>query len=49
MLVGWIKERTEWIAPVLVYRGEDELLSMAQGALRVLTGEEIAKEFHVAG
>ena len=48
MLVGWIKERTEWIAPVLVYPGEDELLSMAQGALRVLTGKEAAKEFSIA-
>ncbi len=45
MLVGWIKERTGWIAPVLVYPGEDEMLSMAQGALRVLRGEEKAKTF----
>ncbi len=48
MLVGWIKERTEWIAPVFVYPGEDELLSMAQGALRVLRGEESAREFRVS-
>ncbi len=47
MLVKWIKERTAWIAPVLVYPGEDEMLSMAQGALRVLRGEEKAKDFSV--
>lgn len=45
MLVGWIRERTEWIAPVLVYPGEDEMLAMAQGALRVLNGEEDAKTY----
>ncbi len=42
MLVGWIVERVEWIAPVMVYPGEDEMLAMAQGALRVLRGEEEA-------
>jgi butyrate kinase len=35
----------QFIAPVLVYPGEDEMLAMAQGALRVLRGEEIAKEY----
>ena len=45
MLVGWIRERVEWIAPVLVYPGQDEMLAMAQGALRVLRGEEEAKEY----
>lgn len=45
MLVGWIKERVDFIAPVLVYPGEDEMLALAQGALRVLRGEEEAREF----
>lgn len=45
MLVDWIKERVEWIAPVVVYPGEDEMLAMAQGALRVLRGEEEAREY----
>jgi butyrate kinase len=45
LLVGWIKERTAWIAPILVYPGEDELLALAQGALRVLQGKERAKEY----
>jgi len=35
-----LKERAGWIAPVTVYAGEDELLALAQGALRVLNGEE---------
>ncbi len=38
-----IKSRVEFIAPVTVYSGEDELLALAQGALRVLNGEEEAK------
>jgi len=45
MLTGWIKERVGWIAPVLIYPGEDEMLAMAQGALRVLRGEEVAREY----
>ena len=40
-----IKERTGWIAPITVYPGEDELLALAQGALRVLNGEEKAMEY----
>lgn len=40
MLLNWIRERVAWIAPIMVYPGEDEMLSMAQGALRVLRGEE---------
>lgn len=33
----------EWIAPVTVYPGEDELQALAEGVLRVLRGEEEAK------
>lgn len=40
MLLSWIRERVAWIAPIMVYPGEDEMLSMAQGVLRVLRGEE---------
>jgi butyrate kinase len=43
MLLGWIRERVARIAPVLVYPGEDEMLALAQGALRVLRGEEKAQ------
>ena len=34
-----------WIAPITVYPGEDELLALTQGALRVLSGEEEAKVY----
>jgi butyrate kinase len=43
MLIHWIEERVEWIAQMLVYPGEDEMLALAQGALRVLRGEEEAR------
>lgn len=39
-LVGWIKERVGFIAPVKVYPGESEMKALAQGALRVLRGQE---------
>lgn len=45
MLTDWIRERVEWIAPTVIYPGQDEVLGMAQGALRVLGGEEQAKEY----
>ena len=34
-----------FIAPITVYPGEDELLALCQGALRVVTGEEKAREY----
>ena len=37
--------RIAWIAPVYEYPGEDELIALAEGALRVLTGEEKEKEY----
>ncbi|SNU08599.1 butyrate kinase [Lachnospiraceae bacterium] len=42
-----IKERVSFIAPVTVYPGEDELLALAEGALRVINGEEEAKTYVV--
>ena len=42
-LVAMIRERVQFLGQVLVYPGEDELLALAQGALRVLHGEESAK------
>ncbi|MBQ8325927.1 MAG: butyrate kinase [Lachnospiraceae bacterium] len=44
-VVAGLKERCEWIAPFTVYPGEDELLALAQGALRVMNGEEKAMEY----
>lgn len=40
-----LEEKLGWIAPFTVYPGEDELLALAQGALRVMNGEEKAKEY----
>jgi len=42
VVVSGLKARTEWIAPFTVYPGEDELLALAQGGLRVMNGEEKA-------
>ena len=44
-VVDGLKERAGWIAPVTVYPGEDELLALVQGGLRVLNGEEAAMEY----
>lgn len=40
-----ITDRVSFIAPVVVYPGEDELLALVQGGLRVLKGEEKAKTY----
>jgi butyrate kinase len=45
LITGWIRERVEFIAPVHVFPGENELEALAQGTLRVLRGEEIAHEY----
>lgn len=42
---GMVKEKVEWIAPVTVYPGENEMESLALGGLRVLRGEEEANVF----
>jgi len=44
-MVNIIKEKVAFIAPVVVYPGEDEMLALAQGVLRVLNGEEEIKEY----
>lgn len=44
-VVEVLKERAGFIAPFTVYPGEDELLALAQGALRVLNGEEQAMQY----
>jgi butyrate kinase len=38
-----LRRDLEWIAPVQVYPGEDELQALAEGVFRVLSGEEQAK------
>lgn len=40
-----VRERVSFLAPVVVYAGEDEMKSLALGGLRVLRGQEKAKTF----
>ncbi len=44
-MVGWIRKRVGFIAPVTIIPGENELESLALGALRVLRGQETAREY----
>lgn len=44
-LVTWIKDRVEFIATVEVYPGEDELIALVEGTIRVLEGEEEVHEY----
>jgi butyrate kinase len=41
-LVARLKGFVEWMGPVILYPGEDELLALAEGVFRVLRGEEEA-------
>ncbi len=43
LFTGWIKERVEHLGKVVFYPGEDELLALVQGTLRVLKKEEEPK------
>lgn len=43
--VEMIKDRVSFISLVMVYPGEEEMLSLCQGALRVLSGEEEEKVY----
>ncbi|MGE5843790.1 MAG: butyrate kinase [Syntrophaceae bacterium] len=45
MLTGWVRQQTEFIAPVFIFPGEDEMEAMAEGALRILRGEETPREY----
>lgn len=44
-VVNKMQERAGFIAPFTVYPGEDELLALTQGALRVMNGEEEAMKY----
>ncbi len=44
-VINRLTERAGFLAPITVYPGEDELLALAQGALRVMNGEEKAMEY----
>jgi butyrate kinase len=42
-LIARLRAALEWIAPIRVYPGEDELQALSEGVFRVLDGEEKAK------
>jgi butyrate kinase len=44
-LLTSLKEQVKFLAPVLVFPGEDEMKALALGALRVLSGQEALKEY----
>jgi butyrate kinase len=44
-LTDAITQKVKFIAPVLVFAGEDEMEALTRGALRVLSGEEKAKDY----
>jgi butyrate kinase len=43
--VDRIRGQVEFIAPVFIYPGENEMVALAEGALRVLQGKETAKTY----
>jgi len=43
--ISEISKRIAFIAPVMVYPGEDELMALAEGVFRVLEGHEQAREY----
>ena len=43
LFTGMIRDRVEWIAPVTVIPGENEMQALADGVLRVLRGQETAR------
>ncbi len=45
MLTSWIAARVEFIGKIVIYPGEMEMEALAEGALRVLAGEENEKEY----
>lgn len=44
-LVQQLRDYCDWIAPVYAYPGEFEMEAMANGAIRVLSGQEILKNY----
>jgi len=42
-VIKMLRPQIEWIAPITIYPGEDELRALAEGVFRVLDGEEEAK------
>lgn len=46
LIAGMITERVEFIAPVVIYPGEDELESLAENGYGILSGEFEIKEYN---
>ena len=44
-----VRRRVEFLATLIILPGEDEMTALAQGALRVLSGEETAKHWKYSG
>ncbi len=44
-VVDSLREHIKRIAPIHVFPGEEELQALAEGALRVLRGEELARNY----
>lgn len=42
-LVGWVTARVQFLASVFLQPGEDEMAALAEGALRVLLGQEVVR------
>ena len=45
MVTDWVRERVDFIAPVHIHPGENELESLVLGTIRVLDGKEQAREY----
>ena len=45
MLTQWIEQRVKYLGRILLYPGEDEMRTLAEGTLRVLEGTEEALEY----
>ena len=45
MFTEWVTKRVKFIAPVFNMPGENEMSALAEGALRVLRGQEVAKTY----
>lgn len=45
LLTGWVSEWIRFLGPVLIYAGEDEMVALAEGAVRVLQGDEAVKKY----
>ena len=48
-VLNLLRPQIEWIAPITIYPGEDELQALAEGAFRVLDGEEEARQMKAKG